>query len=72
MHLDPEEAVLTPVGSPAVAANPELFAEILSNNRLIATNKKDTLVLWCLKTGKSLKMIKDHESLTNKVISYHF
>ena len=33
VHLDPEEAVLTPVGSPAVAANPELFAEILSNNR---------------------------------------
>lgn len=44
--------------------------ELLSNNRLIAANSNHTLELWCLKTSKSLKVIKHHDHLANKIISY--
>ena len=44
--------------------------EILPKNRLIVANSNDTLELWCLKTGKSLKLLKDHSPLSIKIISY--
>jgi len=44
---------------------------ILPNNRLIVANDNKTLVMWCLKTGKSLSVHKDHSSLTNNILFYN-
>ena len=41
--------------------------EILPNNRLIVANKDNTLESWCLKTGKSLGIVKTHFPLSNKI-----
>jgi WD40 repeat protein len=45
--------------------------EILPNNRLIVANKNYTLELWCLKTGQSLGVFKDHSSLINSILFYN-
>jgi WD40 repeat protein len=44
--------------------------EILPNNRLIVANDNNTLELWCLKTGQSLSIHKDHSSLINGILFY--
>jgi WD40 repeat protein len=45
--------------------------EILPNNRLIVANNNQTLEMWCLKSGKSLSIHKDHSSLLNKILFYN-
>ena len=45
--------------------------EILPINRLIVANKDNTLESWCLKTGKSLGIVKTHFSLTNKIKNFY-
>jgi hypothetical protein len=48
-----------------------LSMEILPNNRLIVAYKNRTLETWCLKTGQSLSILKDHSSLFNKILVYN-
>jgi len=53
--------------------NTNVFArsiEILPKNRLIASYNNHTLEIWCLKTGKSLSVHKDHSSLINNILFY--
>jgi WD40 repeat protein len=45
-----------------------LSMEILPNNRLIVAYQNRTLAMWCLKTGQSLSIFKDHASLINKIL----
>jgi WD40 repeat protein len=44
--------------------------EVVSNNRLIVANENNTLEIWCLETGNSLKILKDRSSLINKIQYY--
>jgi hypothetical protein len=48
-----------------------LSIAILPNNRLIVAYKNYTLEMWCLKTGKSLSIFKDHASFINKILVYN-
>jgi WD40 repeat protein len=49
-----------------------LLMEILPNNRLIVANKNNTLETWCLKTGQSLSIHKDHSPLVNEILVYSY
>ena len=45
VHLDPEEPVFAPIGSPAVAPDPVLFTEICSINNYLMMGAEVTFLL---------------------------